>query len=59
MEWTTLHVACITLMTMVHGVCTLHLIRTGAASVLNACTVVAVGPIAGSIIAAIIFAWLN
>ena len=58
MDWATLHVTCIIMMSMVHGACTFHLIRTGTASALDACTVFLVGPIAGSIVAAIIYAWL-
>ncbi|MBA58533.1 MAG: hypothetical protein CMQ40_05105 [Gammaproteobacteria bacterium] len=59
MDWAVLHATCMLLMAIVHGTCTIHLIRTGAASVLDACTVFIVGPIAGSILAAIIYTWLN
>jgi len=58
MDWTTLHATCVILMFLISGACTLQLIASGTASVLNALSVCIIGPVAGSMLAAVIFTWL-
>ncbi len=55
MTWATLHITCLLIMAFVSVVGGVHLVRAGVATIPDAFILFVIGPMMGSMVAAIIF----
>ena len=57
MTWATLHITCLLIMTCISLVGGVHLVRAGVATIPDAFILFVIGPLMGSMVAAIIFVY--